>query len=62
MRCAMSTEAQRRAWKKYNQAHSRQFSIKLHKERDADILEALENVKFQTYVKDLIRKDIRKNK
>lgn len=61
---AKSSEAALRAIKKYDQAHKDEFKsvfMKLHKERDADILEKLSSVgNVQGYIKELIRADISK--
>lgn len=55
----MATEAQKRAWKKYNAKMKRQMSLSFHLETDNDILEKLDSVENkQGYIKSLIRKDI----
>ena len=58
----MSTEAQRRAQKRYDEANRdkwRMIHLKLNKETDADIIEKLENSQnIQGYIKELIRADI----
>lgn len=55
------TEAQKRATEKWQAQHYERKSIKLHKEKDSDILEKLANVKsINTYIKDLIRADLQK--
>ena len=55
----MVSEAKRRANAKYDAAHTKQISMKLNTTTDADIIERLESVPaVQTYIKDLIRKDI----
>ncbi len=59
----MSTEAQKRATKKYDQNNSKKISLKFNITTDADILEVLnkkENV--QGYIKKLIRLDIASHK
>ena len=58
-----STEAQKRASKKWMNAHRKEFektvTIKLHKTLDADIIEWLDKQESrQGYIKNLIRKDI----
>ena len=66
----MTTEAQKRAQKKYDEANKgkwRMIHLKLNKETDADIIQKLESVDgIQTYIKQLIRADnnifIRENK
>lgn len=56
------TEAQKRAQKKYDEAHRKDFRIvnlKLNRETDADIIEKLEaSGNIQGYIKNLIRADI----
>jgi len=56
------TEAQKRAQKKYDEAHKKDFRIvqlKLNRETDADIIEKLEaSGNIQGYIKSLIRADI----
>lgn len=57
------TEAQYRAQKKYDAAHTKQFQMKLHRENDKDILEWLEKQPSkQGAIKELIRKQIREEK
>ena len=55
----MTTEAQKRAQKKYDEANKgkwRMVHLKLNKETDADIIEKLEaSGNIQGYIKDLIR-------
>lgn len=54
-----TTEAQKRATRKYDEAHTRQIMLKLNTNTDADILEKLAQVKNrQGYIKSLIRADI----
>ena len=55
----MTSEAQKRASQKYDAENTRQVRLKLNKATDADILKRLDEVKSkQTYIKELIRKDI----
>lgn len=58
----MTTEAQKRAQKKYDEANRDKFRIvnlKLNRESDADIIEKLESMdNIQGYIKTLIRADI----
>ena len=58
----MTTEAQKRAQKKYDEASKdkwRMIHLKLNKDTDADIIEKLENSNnIQGYIKELIRADI----
>ena len=60
----MTTEAQKRAQKKYDEANKdkwRMIHLKLNRETDADIIEKLESVDgIQTYIKRLILEDIKK--
>lgn len=58
----MMTEAQKRAQKKYDEANKgkwRMIHLKLNRETDSDVIEKLESVDgIQTYIKQLVRKDI----
>lgn len=55
----MSSEAQKRAQKKYDSSHTRQIMLKLNTTTDADVLAKLDQVKNkQGYIKSLIRQDI----
>lgn len=58
----MTTEAQKRAQKKYDEANKDKFRmihLKLNRETDADIIQRLESVEgIQTYIKQLIRADL----
>ena len=58
----MTTEAQKRAQKKYDEASRdkwRMIHLKLNREADADIIDKLESVdNIQGYIKKLIRADI----
>lgn len=57
----MATEAQRRATRKYDEAHTKQIHLKLNTRTDAEILQKLEQVgNIQGYIKALILKDIGK--
>lgn len=54
-----TTEAQRRAVRKYDDANTERVSLKLNKRTDADILERLGEVDSkQGYIKGLIRADM----
>lgn len=47
---------------KYHKRVSKTFSVRFNKEKDADIIEKLDSVKFKTdYIRSLIRKDISEN-
>lgn len=58
----MTTEAQKRAQKKYDEANKDKFRmihLKLNRESDADIIEKLEQSNnIQGYIKELIRADL----
>lgn len=57
------TEAQKRAKEKYNQ-NIKKVSIELHKAKDLDIINKLEEIGSKnksSYIKDLIRQDIKKD-
>lgn len=60
----MTSDAAKRAQKKYDEANRDKFkilSLKLNRETDTDILERLAEVEnMQGYIKDLIRADIKK--
>lgn len=58
----MTTEAQKRAQKKYDEANKDKFRmihLKLNRKTDADIIERLESAdSIQGYIKQLIRADM----
>lgn len=55
----MATEAQRRAVNNYNKNRTMTVCLRLNKERDKDVIEALERADSkQGYIKNLIRQDI----
>ena len=57
----MMTEAQKAAQARYNARTAKYFSLKLNKNTDADMIEFLEKQeKIQTYLKRLIREDMKK--
>ena len=57
----MATEAQLKAWDKYNKRETKQIGLKLNRTTDADILERLAEVSNkQGYIKELIRADMKK--
>lgn len=56
----MATEAQKKARNKYNRANTINKTVTLNKVTDADILAYIENVNFTGLVKELIRKEIKK--
>lgn len=56
----MTTEAQRRAKKKYNDKNTKLITLRLNLRTDKDIFRKLDEVESkQGYIKELIRKDIR---
>lgn len=56
----MPSDAQKRASAKYDAENTRQIKFKLNLKTDADILEKLDSVENkQSYIKALIRKDIK---
>lgn len=60
-RMNMTRESQKRAVRKYDNANTVQFRMKLNKKTDEDILKKLEEVdNKQGYVKKLIRDDLSK--
>lgn len=59
----MTTEAQKRAGKKYDQENTVVFTIKLNKKTDADIIEALtRQPNKQGFIKEAIRRSAKKTK
>ena len=58
----MTTEAQKRAQKRYDEANKdkwRMIHLKLNKDTDADIIKKLESMdNIQGYIKELVRKDL----
>jgi hypothetical protein len=56
----MTTEAQKKAKRKYRRENSKQLNVEFNKKTDADILERLDQVENkQGYIKKLIREDIK---
>ena len=54
-----TSEAQKRAGAKYDASNTIQYHLKLNKTTDKDIINKLDQVDSkQTYIKELIRKDI----
>lgn len=54
----MASEAQKKASAKWDAANTVQVKLKLHKIKDADIIEKLKSVDSkQGYIKELIRRD-----
>lgn len=59
----MSTEAQRRASKKYTAANTKQIPLALNLKTDADIIDHLQKqANKQGYIKELIREAMKKEK
>ena len=59
----MSSEAQRRASKKYTAANTKQIALVLNIKTDADLIDHLqEKANKQGYIKGLIRKDMEAQK
>ena len=56
----MATEAQKKARNKYNRANTINKTVTLNKVTDADILAYIEGVNFTGLIKELIRKEIKK--
>lgn len=57
------TDAHRQANKRYDEKNTKQIKLKLNLNTDADILAKLDEVdKVQTYIKQLIREDIKKDR
>lgn len=57
----MSTQAQKRASIKYDALNTTRLYIRLNNKTDSDILEHLDQIENkQGYVKDLIRKDMKR--
>ena len=57
----MTTQAQLKAQAKYDQTNTRQIKLKLNLKTDADILSKLMEVDtVQGYIKELIRRDIKR--
>lgn len=56
----MASQAQIRAVRKYDDAHTKQILLKFNLDTDKDILEKLESVgNKQGYIKELIRRDMK---
>lgn len=57
-----TTEARKRANKKYDDSHTKQYHLKLNLKTDADIIDRLaQQESAQGYIKNLIRDDMQKN-
>lgn len=55
----MATEAQKKARNKYNSQKTINKTVTLNKITDDDIIEYIKNKTFGSYVKELIRKDMK---
>lgn len=56
-----TTEAQKRATAKYQEANTRLFSLRLNYNTDQDIIDRLNQVESKAgYIKELIREDIKR--
>lgn len=59
----MATEARRRAVKKYDKTHTKQYHLKLNVNTDAKIIEHLDRIgNVQGYIKQLITDDMKSNR
>lgn len=57
-----ATEAQKRATRRYDDAHTMRVYVKLNRKTDADIIDRLSSIgNKQGYIKSLIRADIAGN-
>lgn len=45
---------------RYDKVHIKQYSLKLHKVNDADLIKAIGEVNKQTKIKELMRKGLKK--
>ena len=58
----MTTEAMKRAAQKYQAEHIKAYAVKVNDRTEADILEHLRGkANVSGYIKDLIRKDIKRH-
>lgn len=58
-----TSDAQRKAVAKYDAENTKMFTFKMNKKTDADIITKLASVpNMQSYIKELIRADIAKDK
>lgn len=55
----IATESQRKARNKYNYGNTINKTVQLNIKLDKDIIEYIEGKKFNTLVKELIRKDMK---
>ena len=58
----LNTDAHKRAVLKYDAANTKQFHLKLNTKTDADIIQRFQVVgSVQTYLKKLVREDMKKD-
>lgn len=59
----MSTNAQKKASQKYSRKNTKRYAIELNLKTDSDIIKILDSVpNKQGYIKELIKKDIYKDR
>lgn len=58
----MATEAQKRARDKYNAENLIRKTISFNKNTEKDLLEQIEGKQFSSYIKQLIKEDIKKSR
>ena len=58
----MATEAQKRARDKYNSENIIKKTISFNKNTEKDLLEQIEGKQFSSYIKQLIKEDIKKSR
>lgn len=51
-----------KAIRKYDKTHTKQYNLKLNKVNDAEIIETLNDVNIMSYIKELIKNDIKNGK
>lgn len=57
------TEAQKRAYTKYDKENTKLFALKLNKKYESDVIEVLESMESKkAYIVKLIREDVAKKK
>ena len=60
---AINDEAQKRAAAKYNKANTKNYTLKLNRNTDADLMEWLDSIDNRNlYIKTLIRDDMEKER
>lgn len=58
----MATEAQKRARNKYNSENMIKKTISFNKNTEKDLLEHIEGKQFSSYIKQLIKENIKKSR